>query len=119
MGEEKRQFVRWKDRIQVSYSSEVEKQRIKYRKVFTEDISETGILISTLEVLKFGRYIDLRLEFVYDSVPILVTAKVVHAKRSGDQWNVGLEFVKFDDFGKQRFMRFLEFIREEHDQKGE
>ena len=114
MGEEKRQYVRWKDKIQATYAVGEGRQPQIQRKVFTEDVSETGVLLNTFEELKLGQYVQLSLEFVYDSVPIVLTAKVTHVKMSEDHYKVGLEYVKVDEFQKQRFMRYLELVRKEH-----
>jgi len=117
MGEEKRQYVRWKDKIQVAYIIEGDKQ--PYREVFTEDVSELGVLIDAFEELESGQNVQLRLEFVYDSVPIIARAKVSHVKKSEDRYKIGLEFLEMDDFQKQRFGRYLEMIIKEHGQRAE
>ncbi|MFH1622234.1 MAG: PilZ domain-containing protein [Candidatus Omnitrophota bacterium] len=117
MGEEKRQYVRWREKIQVAYVVEGEKQ--PYREVFTEDVSEVGVLIDAFEELESGQNVQLKIEFVYDSVPIMARAKVMHVKKSEDRYKIGLEFLGLDDFQKQRFARYLEMIKKEHSQKAE
>lgn len=113
MGEEKRRYVRWKDKIQVAYASGGEGKQ-HYKEVFTEDVSELGVLISTFEELRVGEKVRLRLEFVYDSVPIMVEAKVAHVKISDDHYKIGLELVEMDDFQKQRLLLYLEMIKKEY-----
>lgn len=80
MGEENRQYVRWRDKIQVAYVVEGENQ--PYREVFTEDVSEAGVLIDAFEELELGKNVKLKIEFVYDSVPIMARAKVSHVKEA-------------------------------------
>jgi len=117
MDEELRRYVRWKDKIQVAYTVGEGKQQ--YREVFTEDVSERGVLIATFEELKVEQNVQLKFEFVYDTIPIMVKAKVVHAKISGDHYKIGLEFVEMEDFQKQRFAQYLEMIRKECSRKAE
>ena len=66
MREEERQYVRWKEKIQVSYApGEVSHG---FKEVFTENISELGLLIRAFEELGVDQKVQLKLEFVYDSI---------------------------------------------------
>lgn len=115
MAEEKRRYLRWNKKIRVAYSLrpgvDVDKE------IFTEDISEIGLQILIQGRLNVQQVVHLRLEFIYDSVPIVVEAKVVYAKAEKNLYRVGLEFINFDDFDRLRLKRCLE--EAEQDLQGE
>lgn len=108
MGEEKRRFVRWRQKVRVAYS--LDKEGNSYQQIFTEDLSETGLQILLKDSLQLSQTVRVKLEFVYDSVPIMATARVAYIKAYQNQYRVGLEFINMTDFEKQRLKRILEKI---------
>ena len=112
MGEENRHHVRWKDKIQIAYCPEHGSH--SFREVSTEDVSEAGVLITVFEEINPEERIQLRLELVNDSVPIVAMAKVAHIEIIESGYRIGLEFVDIDDFQRQRLVRYLEIIKEKH-----
>ena len=111
MGEEKRSSIRWKTKIRVAYSLAGADEL--YKEVFTEDISEKGLQILAADKLKLKQTVKLKLEFVYDSVPITVIGTIVYLKEHGNQRRVGLEFINMDAFQSNRLRRGLERVRQE------
>ena len=111
MGEEKRTSIRWKTKIRVASSLTGPDEL--YKEVFTEDISDTGLQILVVERLKLKQRVKLKLEFVYDSVPITVTGTVVYLKEHADQYRVGLEFADMDAFQSHRLKAGLERVEQE------
>lgn len=106
MDEEKRRAVRLRKRIRVAYSLTEEGEA--YREVFTEDISESGLQILASEKLEKGQVIRLKIEFVYDSVPILANATVMYVAPFRNRYRVGLEFFDMIMFQKERLKRGLD-----------
>jgi c-di-GMP-binding flagellar brake protein YcgR len=118
MGEEKRSSIRWKTKIRVAYSLAGADEF--YKEVFTEDISEKGLQILAADKLKLKQAVKLKLEFVYDSVPITVMGTVVYLKEQGNRCRAGLEFTNMDAFQSHRLKRGLERVRQElKDEAGE
>jgi len=111
MGQEKRRFIRWTKKVRVVCS--VREDEEAFEEIFAEDISESGLQIVLRRPLKANQCIKLKLEFIYDSVPIMLTGKVVHVKPEGDRFRMGLEFVYMDDFQRQRLRKCLEKFSEE------
>ena len=111
MGEEKRQYFRWRKKIRITCS--LTGKDDSYEEIFTEDLSETGLQILLSERLALRQTIRLRLEFVYDSVPIMAAGRVVYVKAHENRYRIGLEFMEMDDFQKQRLKRGLEKARQD------
>jgi len=111
MADERRQYVRWKNKIRVAYSI-TEADKI-YQEVFTEDFSESGLQILTADRMEPQQKVKLRLEFVYDAIPILITARVAYVDIFKNKYRVGLEFADINDFDKQRIKRCLEKVRQD------
>ena len=111
MDQGKRRHIRWKKKLRVAYSLMDESE--SYREVFTEDISESGLQIISLDRLTPKQTVRLRLEFVYDSVPIVAVAKVVYVGELENKFRVGLEFLKMDTFQEQRLKRYLGKLRQD------
>jgi c-di-GMP-binding flagellar brake protein YcgR len=111
MGEEKRSYIRWKTKIRVAYTLAGTDEF--YKEVFTEDISESGLQILVADKLRLKQTVKLKLEFVYDSVPITVMARVAYLKEYENQRRVGLEFINMDPFQTDRLKRGLERVRQE------
>ena len=106
MGEEKRRFIRWTKKVRVVCSFREDEEA--FEEVFAENISETGLQLVLTQPLKQNQYLKLRLEFIYDSVPIVVTGRVVHMSPEEKQYRIGLEFVDVDDFQRRRLRLCLE-----------
>lgn len=106
MDEEKRRYLRWKEKIRVTYACGEQDEH--YQETFTEDLSEGGMQILGYEKLKADQEVKLRLEFVSDSVPIAVESRVVSVKACGSQYRVGLKFTQIDEFDRHRLRRNLE-----------
>lgn len=106
MGQEKRRYVRWTKKVRVVCCMREDEDA--FEEVFAEDISESGLQIVLRRPLKTNQFIKLKLEFIYDSVPIMVTGKVVHIKPEGDNFRLGLELVDMDDFQTQRLRKCLD-----------
>lgn len=111
MDQGKRRHVRWKKKIRVAYSLMHEDE--SYQEVFTEDISASGLQIISSDKLSPKQTIRLRLEFVYDSVPIVAIAKVVYVGELENKFRVGLEFLKMDNFQEERLKRYLGKLRQD------
>lgn len=107
---EKRQYVRWRKKIRVTYT--LSEDDTSFKEVFTEDLSEMGVQILAADKLEPGQAVRLKIEFIYDSVPIMAVGKVAFVKAFENQYRVGLEFMDMDDFGKLRLKRNLDKIRE-------
>lgn len=105
MLEEKRHYVRWRQKVKVTYAC-IEDPAV-YRETFTEDLSEQGAQISVRDKLIPRENIDLKLEFGYDAIPIMALGKVVYFKSNQGRSRAGLEFVNMDDFQKQRLQKNL------------
>ena len=105
MLEEKRRYVRLREKIKVTYAC-IEEPAVN-RETFTEDISEQGIQILVSDKLIPQENIDLKLEFGYDVIPIIALGKVAYFKTYHGRNRAGLEFVNMDDFQKQRMERNL------------
>jgi c-di-GMP-binding flagellar brake protein YcgR len=111
MDQGKRRHIRWKKKLRVAYSLMQDDE--SYREVFTEDISESGLQIISSDRLSSKQMIRLRLEFVYDSVPIVAVAKVVYVGELENRFRVGLEFLKIDSFQEERLKRYLGKLRQD------
>ena len=111
MDQGKRRHIRWKKKLRVAYSLMDESE--SYQEVFTEDISESGLQIISSDRLTPKQTIRLRLEFVYDSVPIVAVAKVVYIGELENRFRVGLEFLKIDSFQEERLKRYLGKLRQD------
>jgi c-di-GMP-binding flagellar brake protein YcgR len=111
VGEEKRRYVRWKKKIRITYSLWDNPE--SYQEIFTEDFSETGLQILSADKWEPQQIVRLKLEFVYDSVPIVSDARVMHVKAFEKQYRMGLEFINMDDFQKQRLKRCLDKVRQD------
>ena len=107
----KRRHIRWKKKLRVAYSLMQDSE--SYREVFTEDISESGLQIISSDRLSPKQMVRLRLEFVYDSVPIVAVAKVVYIGELENRFRVGLEFLKIDSFQEERLKRYLGKLRQD------
>lgn len=110
MGEEQRRYVRWKEKVKVDYALPGKNEA--FQETFTEDISESGMQLLAEEQLELQRQVKLRLEFVFDSVPIVLDAKVTYLTPYKNRYRVGLEFSNMDSFQKQRLIRSLEKIKQ-------
>lgn len=106
MAEEKRRFIRGENKIRVTYSLSDEDGFGEG--VFTENISEVGLQILIKNRFEQNQVLQLKLEFMSDSVPIIADCRVVYAKAEADQYRIGLEFVDMDSFQRQRLKRCLE-----------
>jgi c-di-GMP-binding flagellar brake protein YcgR len=113
MSEEKRRYIRWRTKIKITYSLVEDGKDEFYQEAFTENLSELGLQILASERLEIEQNIKLKLEFVYDSVPIMAVARVVYVKNYKNQYRVGLEFMTMDDFQRQRLKQNLEKISQE------
>ncbi len=111
MEQGKRRHIRWKKKLRVAYSLIEESE--SYQEVFTEDISESGLQIISLDRLDPKQNVRLRLEFVYDSVPIVAVAKVVYIGELDRKFRIGLEFLKMDGFQADRLKRYLSKLRQD------
>lgn len=111
MDQGKRRHIRWKKKLRVTYSLMQDSE--SYHEVFTEDISESGLQIISFDRLTSKQMIRLRLEFVYDSVPIVAVAKVVYVGELERRFRVGLEFLKIDSFQEERLKRYLGKLRQD------
>lgn len=111
MAEEKRRYTRWKEKIRVSYS--LTEGDNSYREIFAEDIAEVGVQILVPERFILKQKVKLKLEFAYDSVPIMAYGQVVYVKPYKDRYKVGLEFVDMDEFQKHRLKRCLDKLRKD------
>ena len=111
MDQGKRRHIRWKKKLRVAYSLMQDSE--SYQEVFTEDISESGLQIISFDRLAPKQMIRLRLEFVYDSVPIVAVAKVVYVGELEHKFRVGLEFLKIDSFQEERLKRYLGKLRQD------
>ncbi len=111
MDQGKRRHIRWKKKLRVAYSLMQEDE--SYREVFTEDISESGLQIISSDRLTAKQTVRLRLEFVYDSVPIVAVAKVVYIGEFENRFRTGLEFLKMDSFQEERLKRYLGKLRQD------
>ncbi len=107
----KRRHIRWKKKLRVAYSLMQDSE--SYHEVFTEDISESGLQILSADRLSPKQMVRLRLEFVYDSVPIVAVAKVVYIGEMEHKFRVGLEFSNMDSFQEQRLKRYLSKLRQD------
>ena len=63
--------------------------------------------------------VQLKIEFVYDPVPILARAKVAHVMKGDHYYKVGLKFVEIEGFQQERFLRYLEMVKKECRQETE
>jgi len=115
MAEEKRRYFRWRKKIRVTYSLTEEDE--SYQEIFTEDLSEHGLQILVRDRLGVQQKIRLKLEFVYDSVPIMTIGRVIYATAYENQYRVGLQFIDMNDFEKQRLKRGLEKARQDFQNK--
>lgn len=111
MDEEKRRSERLRKKIRVAYSP-TEKDEV-YREIFTEDISDHGLQILVPDRLEAQQRVMLRLEFVYDSVPIMAVGRVAYVTAFEKGYRVGLELIEMDDFQKERLKRCLEKVRQD------
>lgn len=109
MTEEKRRFIRDYNKVRVTYSLSEESEFSEG--VFTENISEVGLQIIIDNRLEQNQVLQLKLEFMSDSVPIIADCRVVYVKPETDQYRIGLEFVNMDNFQRQRLKRCLEEVR--------
>ena len=117
MDQGKRRHIRWKKKLRVAYS--LMQENDSYQEVFTEDISESGLQIISLDRLTPKQEVRLRLEFVYDSVPIVAVAKVVYIGELEHKFRVGLEFLKIDSFQEERLKRYLGKLRQDFGDEGD
>ncbi len=104
MSQEKRRYIRWKEKIKVAYAFA---ENESYKEVFTEDLSEAGLQILTTDRLELEQAVMLKIIFIYDPLPIIAIAKVVHAENKEGRYKIGLEFFNMNDFEKQRLRRNL------------
>ncbi len=111
MSEEKRRYVRWRKKVRVAYS--LNEKEEPFKEIFTEDLSEMGLQILAGDKLQLQQIVPLRLEFIYDSIPIFAAGRVVFVVASGDKYRAGLEFVDMDDFQKQRLKQNLDRIKQD------
>ena len=111
MDQGKRRHIRWKKKLRVAFALMQESE--SYQEVFTEDISESGLQIISFDRLTPKQTVRLRLEFVYDSVPIVAVAKVVYVGELEGRFRVGLEFLKMDSFQEERLKRYLGKLRQD------
>jgi len=111
MSEEKRRYVRWRKKIKVAYSLKDTEEH--FEEIFTEDLSEVGLQILVSDKLQLKQTIRLKLEFVYDPVPIIAGGKVVFVKACEDKYRVGLEFIDMDDFQRYRLKLNLDKVRQD------
>ena len=111
MVEEKRRFIRWEKKVRVTYSSGDFSD--SFKEIFTENISEVGTQILTDDDFEWGQVVGLKLEFISDSVPIMVECKVVYVKRENNRNRVGLQFIQIDKFEKERLVRCLHIAAKE------
>lgn len=111
MVEEKRRYIRWRKKIRVAFSL-AEKDDF-FEEAFTEDLSELGLQILIDDKLQLKQRVRLKLEFVYDSLPIMAGAEVVYVAAYENQYRVGLEFIDLEGFQKQRLKRDLDKARQE------
>ena len=74
------------------------------------DISGSGIGITTNEKLVKGDNVDLELNIPEDDIPIFVTGKVTWAEKGkkGDKtYRAGIRFVKMNHCDKDRLMKYM------------
>lgn len=110
MGEEKRRHFRWREKVRVTYSALEEEL---YQEIFTKNLSERGLQILVNKKLYPNQTVRLKLEFAYDSVPVMGLGKIAYVESCGEQFRAGVEFMEMSDFDNQRLRRNLEKIREE------
>lgn len=106
MVEEKRRYIRWDTKIRVTYS--LQQNDESYEEVFTENVSEVGVRVVLKDKIEPKQLLRLKLEFLSDSVPIIVDCKIVYVIAEKDHYRIGAEFVNMNDFQKQRLKRCLE-----------
>ncbi|MFH1777010.1 MAG: PilZ domain-containing protein [Candidatus Omnitrophota bacterium] len=106
MMQEKRHYIRWAKKVRVTYS--LTKEDVSYQEIFTEDICEIGLQILIDDELKLQQNVWIKIEFVYDAVPIIVLGRVAHLEMFGNKYRVGLEFTGMDAFSKKRLKRLLD-----------
>lgn len=111
MGEEKRRYIRWAKKIRVAYA--LTEGDESYKEIFTEDLSDRGLQILVAGRLGPGQTVRLKLEFIYDSVPIMAVGRVTYVRDYEGQYRVGLEFINMSDFQKQRLKRSLDKVRQD------
>lgn len=111
MVEEKRRYIRGDNKVRVTYSLGEEDEFSEG--VFTENISEVGLQIIIENRIEQNQVLQLKLEFMSDSVPIIADCRVVYVKPESNQHRIGLEFINMDNFQKQRLKRCLEEVRKD------
>ena len=114
MAEEKRRFFRWRKYIRVVYAfthslSTIDEAGME---AFTEDVSESGLQMLVRSALRKDDMIDVRLEFVYDPVPVESRARVVYSISYETYFQVGVEFVNMESSQKQRLKEYLGRIQD-------
>ena len=102
---EQRNFYRWIKSLVISYSDSHNEQVTKL--AATENISGGGLQVLLAQELKKDALVEIKIELVFDSIPIIATCKVVFINSEEDRFRTGLQFVKIDDFEKERLLRYL------------
>ena len=103
--EEKRRLPRWVKRVLVTYTT-LEGEKVSEQAV-TQNISEGGLQLVLVHQLEIGELIDTKIELVHDSIPIFATCKVSYVKYQDGTHQTGLQFVKIEDFQRERLGRYL------------
>jgi len=117
MTEEKRRHVRWKKKLKVSYALTDEMDF--YEDLFTQNISEEGLQILISNPIELNQTVNLKLEFVNDSVPINITGKVIFLKADEKKFRIGFAFINMNDFQKRRIKQNLEEVKLEFENEDE
>jgi len=102
---EQRNFYRWIKSLIISYADPHNEQVTKL--AATENISEGGLQVFLAQELKKDLLVEIKIELVFDSIPIIATCKVVFVSCEKDRFRTGLQFVKIEDFQKERLLRYL------------
>ena len=103
--EERRSSLRWIKGLVVSYST-LEGEKVTDHAT-TENIGEGGLQILLVHKLERTESVEIQLELVHDSIPIVATCKVIYVTPEDDKHRTGLQFVKIEDFQKERLLRYL------------
>ena len=102
---EQRNFYRWIKSLIISYSDSHNAQVTKI--AATENISEGGLQVFLAQELKKDALVEIKIELAGDSIPIIATCKVAFVSSEEDRFRTGLEFIKIEDFQKERLLRYL------------
>ena len=104
-GKEKREFIRKIKKIIVIYTT-LQGKKVTEQAI-TQNISEGGLQLLLVHKLEPKKLVDIEIEFIHDSIPIYATCKVTYVDPGKYKYRTGLQFVKIEDFQKERLVRYL------------